>query len=283
MYYSYVMGIDNSIFELKNQGFVIEHDGNNFMVSFEKEKAPIWEVFISGHLEFGYWNEYLTEDGVVFLFHLEDGIKRYEVHNFKNDEVLALCEKLCECKFESIKSMLVGNHFYKNKLGRLDIKQFSNHFTVKKMNAEDAQLIYNMTSKNLQYYEHCGRMNTLEDIYNDMEILPPGKDIKDKYYAGYFDGEELVAVMDFIDGFPDGNTAYIGFFMMNIAYQGKGIGTQIIEELFTYLKTMDFTRVQLGYDKGNPQSSHFWKKQHFVNIREVEQDGGIIVAAEREL
>lgn len=116
MYYSYVMGIDSSIYELEKQGFTIRQDGSNFMVSFPADKAPIWESFIVTHLELEYWNEYLTGNGVVFLFHLLEGIKRYEVHNFENAEVLVLCEKLCECKFESIKSMLTGNHFYREVL-----------------------------------------------------------------------------------------------------------------------------------------------------------------------
>ena len=116
MFYSYVMGIDNSINELRNQGFLIENDGDNYMVTFSKENAGIWEAFVKKHLEVGYWNEYLTDNGVIFLFHLQDGIKRYEVCDFMDDEVLGLCEKLCECKFESLKSMLMGNHFYKKVL-----------------------------------------------------------------------------------------------------------------------------------------------------------------------
>lgn len=114
MYHSYVMGIDESIYSLEHQGFEINRDGGNFMVSFPRKKAMIWEEFISAHLEFEYWNEYITENGAVFLFHLQDGIKRYEVNDFINDEVLGLCERLCECKFESIKRMLSDNHFYKN-------------------------------------------------------------------------------------------------------------------------------------------------------------------------
>jgi len=112
MFYSYVMGIDKSIFELEKQGFVIEKDGENYQISFPKDKAQVWEDFIKQHLEVEYWNEYLTDDKVIFIFHLEDGFKRYEVENFVDDEVLALCEKLCECKFESIKKMLSDNAFY---------------------------------------------------------------------------------------------------------------------------------------------------------------------------
>lgn len=46
MFYSFVMGMDNSIFELKQQGFLIESVGNNYQVSFPKEKTQVWEEFI---------------------------------------------------------------------------------------------------------------------------------------------------------------------------------------------------------------------------------------------
>lgn len=116
MYYSYVMGISNSIDVLKTKGFIIEKDGNNFMVSFPKEMSLIWEAFISEQLQSEYWNEYIADNHVVFLFHLKDGIKRYEVYNFQNEEVLKLCEELCNCRFGSIRKMLEGNHFYKDKI-----------------------------------------------------------------------------------------------------------------------------------------------------------------------
>lgn len=117
MYYSYVMGTDNSIYELKENGFSVEQDGeSNYMISFEKDKADVWEEFISRHLSVGFWNEYLTDNGAVFIFNLENGLKRYAIENCENDEVLKLCEKICNCKFGSIKAMLEGNHFYKDKI-----------------------------------------------------------------------------------------------------------------------------------------------------------------------
>ena len=114
MYYSYVMGIDDSILRLEAKGFTIIKDGNNYQVSFPEDKAWCWEEFIKQHLEVEYWNEYLTEDKVIFIFHLPDGFRRYEVKDYDNDEVLGLCEKLCDCKFESIKQMLSNNSFYRS-------------------------------------------------------------------------------------------------------------------------------------------------------------------------
>ena len=117
MYHTYVMGIDDSIYDLENQGFIIEHEWDNFKVSFTEDKAELWEEFIKRHLKVEYWNEYLTEDKVVFLFHLADGFRRFEVNDYMNDEVLRLCEQLCNCKFESIKKMLSDNSFYSTIIG----------------------------------------------------------------------------------------------------------------------------------------------------------------------
>jgi len=114
MFYSYVMGIDESIFNLKKLGFKIEQDGDDYQVTFPDDKAITWENFIKSHLKQGFWNEYLATDKVVFIFHLENGFKRYEVIQYNNTEVLNLCEKLCQCKFISIKQMLLDNHFYKD-------------------------------------------------------------------------------------------------------------------------------------------------------------------------
>lgn len=112
MNYSYVMGIDNAVCELAAQGFSIEKDGDNYMVSFPDDLAMVWEDFIVKHLEIGYWNEYIAKGKIIFVFQLSDGVKRYEVNNFQDDEVLSLCERLCGCKFVSLKKMLCDNHFY---------------------------------------------------------------------------------------------------------------------------------------------------------------------------
>ena len=118
MLYSYVMGVDNSIYELEKQGFKIEKDKNNFMVSFPEEKDKIWEDFIKTQLNVGFWNEYISSNNnnVIFIFHLDNGYKKYVVNNYKEDEVLNLCEKICNCKFGSIEKMLKDNHFYNDKV-----------------------------------------------------------------------------------------------------------------------------------------------------------------------
>ena len=117
-----------------------------------------------------------------------------------------------------------------------------------------------------------------------MTALPPGKTMEDKYYLGFYEGDGLIAVMDLILGFPKAETAFVGFFMMNKVYQGKGIGTALMEEMYAYLKDSGFQFVRLGFAKGNPQSEHFWMKNGFERTGvEVQNEGYVVVVLEKEL
>ncbi len=118
VYYSYAMGMGSDVLSLREQGFCVNADGENYTVSFSAEKTAVWEEFVCSHLALEYWNEYVRGTKTVFLFRLSYGIRRFEVYNYEDDEVLRLCEQLCERKFTSIKEMLLENWFYKEVLER---------------------------------------------------------------------------------------------------------------------------------------------------------------------
>lgn len=114
-----------------------------------------------------------------------------------------------------------------------------------------------------------------------LHITPPDIELKDKYYIGFYQEGTLIAVMDLIDGYPEPDIAFIGFFMMNIAFQGQEIGSSIIQDLAAYLKASGKTAIRLAIDKGNPQSTHFWKKNGFLVIKEVDRNGWTVLVAEK--
>ena len=166
---------------------------------------------------------------------------------------------------------------------QIELNKLSNHYQVKKMTLDDVDEIYDLCKKNKYYYQYCGKLLKKEYIQQDLEITPPNIPIEQKYYVGFYKQHELIAIMDFIDGYPSDDTAFVGFFMMNIDKQGKGIGSQMTQELFTYLKQLGYQKIQLGIDKDNPQSNHFWKKQGLNVVREVVQEQGTILVAEKLL
>lgn len=148
----------------------------------------------------------------------------------------------------------------------MDIALFSNCYNVRRMDRQDVPDIYSLCSKNSLYYKYCPPFVTTQSIVDDMKALPPKKEIVDKYYIGYYDGEKLIAVMDFIMGYPYEKIAFIGFFMTDVSIQNTGIGSKIIEDLCSYLLKIGILSVRLGWVKGNLQAEHFWHKNDFLEI-----------------
>jgi RimJ/RimL family protein N-acetyltransferase len=152
----------------------------------------------------------------------------------------------------------------------MDIDLLSNTFDVRRLGEEDIDLIYDLSCRNEIFYQYHPPFVTRESIHEDMSALPPDKEYKDKYYVGYFENKTLISVMDLILDYPEKKIAFVGLFMMNSEYQGKGIGSKIIAECCKYLKTLGFEKIRLGVDKGNPQSNAFWKKNGFITVSEAE-------------
>jgi len=167
---------------------------------------------------------------------------------------------------------------------RIQMEEISLKYVTKRLKEPDIPAIYQLCKGNPTFYFHLKTELTEEYILEDMTMLPPRKEMEDKYFFGFYQNGELTAVMDLIDGYPDADTAFIGLFIMDMKYQGRGIGSDIIEETMRYLKKAGFRHVRLAYVKGNRQSENFWKKNAFLPTGvEAKNDRYTMVVMQREL
>ena len=165
----------------------------------------------------------------------------------------------------------------------IDIVKLSSRYQVRALTDADLDAVTELCRQNTLFYQYTEARPTAEQLRRDMKLTPPGVELSSKYFIGFFDGQDLVAVMDLIDGYPGPETAYIGFFMMDRQYQGKQIGSAIIEEAADCLGRTGKTAIRLAIDKGNPQSTHFWQKNGFHVISEADVNGWTKLVAERTL
>ena len=154
----------------------------------------------------------------------------------------------------------------------MNIRPLSKKYAVRKLDASDVDIVYDMSCKNKIFYKYHPPFVTKESIAEDMNALPPNKSYDDKYYIGFFEGDSLVANMDLILDYPTDEIAFIGLFMTNIQYQNKGVGSNIIGDACNYLKQLGYKKIRIGVDKGNPQSHSFWQKNGFCTISEKAYD-----------
>ena len=158
----------------------------------------------------------------------------------------------------------------------MKISQCSNHYQVRELVDADLKQVFAFYQTNPLYFEHFPPLPSLESLANDLVECPPGKELSDKYFLGFWDKERLVAILDLIDGYPTAEIAYIGLFMVDSRLAGQGLGSKIIAELLSQLAT-HFKRMRIGYVESNPQSSHFWSKVGFCPTGEVKELAGKII------
>ncbi|MBR0134866.1 MAG: GNAT family N-acetyltransferase [Clostridia bacterium] len=177
-----------------------------------------------------------------------------------------------------------GCETYRLTLSNMLLPRLSDEYCVKRLNEDDVESVYSLSASNPLFYRYHPPFVTRESISEDMRALPPGKSMKDKLFIGYYTKSGLAAVMDLVLKYPDGETAFIGFFMVDAKLQGRGAGSGIIGECERALKGCGFKRIRLAVDRGNPQSGAFWRKNGFAPAGEEYPCGnGTVIVMEKKL
>lgn len=148
---------------------------------------------------------------------------------------------------------------------RLPVEELSEDFTVRMLHADDVPEMLRLAQSNPLYYQYMRPDPTTENLAADLTALPPKRTLADKHFFGWFDGERLVAMMDLILHHPGENGAFIGWFMVDGARQGCGLGRRLVADVLAMLHAHGVTEVRLGRIEGNAQSEHFWQVCGFAD------------------
>ena len=178
----------------------------------------------------------------------------------KHEELLALngtYRELYETQFrQAINAEMEHN-------SKLDIQSFSSEYTVKRIDESDISKVYKLCKSNKRYYRYLGHIPTRESLTEIISQTPENSPIEDKYFVGFFDQDQLIAIMDLITGYPQNDDAFIGWFMVQGDKQGQGIGSQILADVRASLKAMKYDSISLGLVEENKEAIQFWTNQGF--------------------
>lgn len=166
----------------------------------------------------------------------------------------------------------------------LDITKITQDYTVKRLGEEDFPAILALYGGNPQYFSAMNQPVPEGGLEEDLAAVPDGKTLEDKYWLGFFREDKLTALLELVTSYPEDNTAYIGLFMMDAARQGRGEGSRLMGELFTWLKEGGFAWVELAYTYGNAQSERFWFKNGFFPTGSVRPlDDYVVISLQKHL
>lgn len=142
---------------------------------------------------------------------------------------------------------------------RYPLHRLSGSLEVRELTAADVPEMLRLARGNPLYYEHMHMTPTAENIGETLTALPPRRTLADKHFFGWFSDGRLVAMMDLIAHHPKANMVFIGWFMVDAAQQGCGVGRRLVGDVLAMLAQERVQEVRLGRVVGNPQSEAFWR------------------------
>ena len=145
----------------------------------------------------------------------------------------------------------------------LPVETFSSAYTVRRITEADVSDVYNLCRSNRRYYRSLNSRPSRQRLTEVISELPDGEEASQKYFVGFYDKEELVAVLDLITGYPEENGAFIGWFMVDAEHQRKGIGSQIVADLRAAMQAQGFRLLTLQCPAVSEEALAFWKDQGF--------------------
>lgn len=140
---------------------------------------------------------------------------------------------------------------------------FNSKYKIKKLTGSDLDDMLALAKANKLYYSKMNEIPTKENLKFDLTNVPDGVNLSNKHFVGFYEKNKLIAMLDLITNYPNEKMAYIGWFILDINKQGKGIGFEIYKNLERYLQKQGFQKIELGFIKGNEQSEKFWLKCGF--------------------
>lgn len=142
---------------------------------------------------------------------------------------------------------------------------------IRKIQEKDLGDVLTLCLGNEEYYRYLHEQPTMENLKETLYAIPPGTCLDDKYFMGFYEGKHLVALLDYICGYPKDDIAYIGWLIVDQHDQGKGIASDIVEMICARSKQAGYHKIELGCIKGYAHAQNFWRKQGFLPTGRIKE------------
>lgn len=109
-----------------------------------------------------------------------------------------------------------------------------------------------------------------------LEACPALKTLEDKIVLGIYKKESLVGLVDLIRNYPQNQVWTLGYFLIHPQARSQGMGSKFLEDLIHALRKNKVFTLRCGVQRENPRALHFWEKNGFLKIGEVQEKLGAL-------
>ena len=148
---------------------------------------------------------------------------------------------------------------------KLDIQSLGTSYDVRRIAEVDISDVVGLARTNGRYYRSLGirpSRSRLTEIVSDIAV---GVEGAESYFVGFYnEGDDLIAVLDLVCGYPESNDAFIGWFMVDADLQGQGVGSSIFADVRASMRAQGYDHLELKCPKASDSARAFWEGQGFA-------------------
>ena len=158
------------------------------------------------------------------------------------------------------------------------IETLSTEYAVRRITEADISDVYKLSRSNSRYYRSIGQRPSRQRLTE--VISEPGEDAgaSKNIFTGFYSGNELIAVLDLITGYPEKDDAFIGWFMVSAAHHRKGIGSQLFADIRAAMKAQGYDHLTLSCPAAAEDAVAFWENQGFKGKVSPEDEKTVVMS-----
>lgn len=143
---------------------------------------------------------------------------------------------------------------------------------------ENLDEIYSIKQENEDFFAKIQKHKvTREESAGDLTACPKGLAVERKHLYVIYEKGKSIAVLDYLEGYPEEETVYIGLLIVRKSLHGKGVGRKINDAFMRSAQKCGFGKIKLGCYAANEKGYRFWRRNRYsaVKMTDRENDGTI--------
>ena len=202
-------------------------------------------------------------------------------------EVYGLSDELVDCEnldytqaAEALVSGKIDAMFCTAGVQTTVIEELTRQCGIRLLSIDETHIQKLMAGNEAYFHLVKEEIPTLEQAKESYTVLPPGTGRDQKTFAVFYKKGKCMAVLDFIWGYPEENTGFIGLLMVAADGQGKGIGKKLFRHIRKAARENGLKKLRLGCYASNEPARNFWEKQGFRTVEIREKEAGELLVME---
>lgn len=138
---------------------------------------------------------------------------------------------------------------------------------------ENLEEQYQIKRSNTAFFERTGQHPvTMEDCRVDLTACPPTVSAENQFFWQVYEHGKCIALLAYLQHYPESDTAYLGLLMVDAVLHGKGIGRKVNAAFMRAAAKAGYKKIRLGCYLTNEPGYWFWRKNRYVAIKTVERE-----------